>query len=134
MGLAETHLASSRTLDFRAKFLATTDGHGMDVVLDCLAGELVDASLDLLPNGGRFLKVGNTDIRDPGDLLTEYPHLSYRAFDLMDAGPERLQEILLELRGLFEQGRAEAGADHHVECAPRAAGFETYASQARTRG
>ena len=36
----------------------------MDVVLDSLAREFVDASLRLLPRGGRFVEMGKTDIRD----------------------------------------------------------------------
>ena len=52
------------TLDFEAKFLAATGGAGVDVVLNSLAGEFVDASLRLLPRGGRFVEMGKTDIRD----------------------------------------------------------------------
>ncbi|MGC4792410.1 zinc-binding dehydrogenase, partial [Micromonospora sp. DT178] len=44
MGLDDTHLASSRDLDFRQSFLTTTGGEGVDVVLNALAGEFVDAS------------------------------------------------------------------------------------------
>ena len=40
----------------------------MDVVLNALAGEFIDASLALLPNGGRFLEMGKTDIRDKEQL------------------------------------------------------------------
>ncbi len=48
--LDEAHIASSRTLDFRQKLPgASTAGRGVDVVLDSLAGEFVDASLRLLP-------------------------------------------------------------------------------------
>ena len=43
---------------------AVTGGRGVDVVLDSLAGEFVDASLRLLPRGGVFLEMGKTDIRD----------------------------------------------------------------------
>ena len=48
LGFDEAHIASSRSLEFRERFLAATDGRGMDVVLNSLAGEFVDASLDLL--------------------------------------------------------------------------------------
>ena len=65
LGIDEDHIASSRDLDFRTKFLAATGGAGVDVVLDSLAGEFVDASLGLLPRGGRFVEMGKTDIRDP---------------------------------------------------------------------
>ena len=47
------------------KFLAATGGRGVDVVLNSLAGEFVDASLRVLARGGRFIEMGKTDIRDP---------------------------------------------------------------------
>ncbi|MCL6302900.1 type I polyketide synthase, partial [Streptomyces kronopolitis] len=63
LGLDEAHIASSRDLGFERSFLAATGGRGVDVVLDSLAREFVDASLRLLPRGGRFLEMGKTDIR-----------------------------------------------------------------------
>ena len=69
MGLDEAHIASSRTLEFKERFLEETGGQGMDVVLDSLAGEFVDASLGLA--GARvvgFVEMGKTDIRDPGEV------------------------------------------------------------------
>ena len=84
LGLADDHIASSRTLEFEQKFPP------VDVVLDSLSGEFVDASLRLLEPGGRFVEMGKTDVRDPGD----HPDIVYRAFDIADAGPQRLGEIL----------------------------------------
>ena len=66
LGLDEAHIASSRTPEFAEKFLAATGGRGVDIVLNSLAGELDDASLRLLPRGGRFIEMGKTDIRDAG--------------------------------------------------------------------
>ena len=54
---------------------------GVDVVLNSLAGEFVDASLRLLAPGGRFVEMGKTDIRDP-DGRRGAPGRAYRAFDL----------------------------------------------------
>ncbi|MFE6856830.1 zinc-binding dehydrogenase, partial [Streptomyces sp. NPDC057674] len=62
LGLEGAHLASSRTLDFESAFAAATEGRGMDVVLNSLAGEFIDASLRLLPRGGRFVEMGKTDL------------------------------------------------------------------------
>ena len=73
LGLDEAHIASSRTLDFKERFLGETDGRGVDVILDSLAGEFVDASLDLLPEGGRFIEMGKTDIRNPDEVLEGSP-------------------------------------------------------------
>ncbi len=107
LGFDEAHIASSRTLEFKERFLEQTGGRGMDVVLDSLAGEFVDASLDLLAEGGRFIEMGKTDIRDAGVLAESHPGVSYRAFDLIEAGPQRMQEILGELLELFASGVLE---------------------------
>ncbi|MEV7420968.1 SDR family NAD(P)-dependent oxidoreductase, partial [Streptomyces sp. NPDC089919] len=104
LGVADDHLASSRDLDFRDAFLRATAGEGVDVVLSALAGEFTDASLDLLPRGGRFLEMGKADVRDAARLATERPSVGYIPFDLLEAGPDRIQEMLLDLVALFEQG------------------------------
>ncbi|MFM9557556.1 type I polyketide synthase [Streptomyces caniscabiei] len=103
-GLDDRHIADSRTLDFRDAFLAATDGRGMDVVLNCLAGEFTDASLELLAPDGQFVEMGKTDLRDPVRVAADRPGVGYRPFDLADAGPERIQEILRALGDLFEDG------------------------------
>jgi acyl transferase domain-containing protein/NADPH:quinone reductase-like Zn-dependent oxidoreductase/acyl carrier protein/NADP-dependent 3-hydroxy acid dehydrogenase YdfG len=104
MGFDDDHIANSRAVDFEQKFSAATDGAGMDVVLDSLKGEFVDASLRLLPRGGRFIEMGKTDIRDAGEVAARHPGVHYRAFDLVEAGPDRGQEMLGELVKLFETG------------------------------
>ena len=73
MGFDEDHIGDSRTLEFEEKFLSVTEGRGVDVVLNSLAGEFVDASLRLLVRGGRFIEMGKTDIRDAQAIATQYP-------------------------------------------------------------
>ncbi|WP_413106119.1 type I polyketide synthase [Streptomyces sp. Inha503] len=104
LGLDDEHIASSRTLDFEKRFLDVTGGRGVDVVLDALAREFVDAGLRLLPRGGRFLEMGKTDVRVEEEVAAEYGGVSYQAFDLMEAGPDRIQEMWGELISLFEGG------------------------------
>ncbi|ARQ67524.1 hypothetical protein CAG99_00520 [Streptomyces marincola] len=104
LGVPVERIASSRDLDFRDAFLAATDGAGVDVVLDSLAREFVDASLELLPRGGRFTSMGKTDIRDPEQVAADHPGVRYRAYDLGDAGEQRVGEILAEIVRLFETG------------------------------
>jgi acyl transferase domain-containing protein/NADPH:quinone reductase-like Zn-dependent oxidoreductase/NADP-dependent 3-hydroxy acid dehydrogenase YdfG/acyl carrier protein len=106
-GLDDDHLASSRDLEFGGKFLAVTGGEGVDVVLNSLAGEFVDASLELLSKGGRFLEIGKADVRDPERVEAEHPGVAYRAYDLSDAGPERIGSMLTEALGLFEDATLE---------------------------
>uniref|UniRef100_UPI003D74220C zinc-binding dehydrogenase n=1 Tax=Streptomyces sp. bgisy084 TaxID=3413777 RepID=UPI003D74220C len=107
LGLDEAHMASSRDLDFERSFLAETAGRGVDVVLDSLAREFVDASLRLLPRGGRFLEMGKTDVRDAQEVAATHADVRYRAFDLWEAGPERIGEMLAAVLDLFERGVLE---------------------------
>jgi acyl transferase domain-containing protein/NADPH:quinone reductase-like Zn-dependent oxidoreductase/NADP-dependent 3-hydroxy acid dehydrogenase YdfG/acyl carrier protein len=104
MGFDDDHIGDSRSLEFEEKFRAVTGGAGVDVVLNSLAGEFVDASLRLLANGGRFIEMGKTDLRDPQLVATEHQGVQYRAFDLMEAGPHRIAAMLGELMGLFGDG------------------------------
>src|SRR6516225_8084879 len=55
-------------------------------------------------SGGHFIEMGKTDLRDPRVIAADYPGVGYRAFDLMVAGPQRIQEMLAELIALFEAG------------------------------
>ncbi|MFD8383308.1 SDR family NAD(P)-dependent oxidoreductase [Streptomyces sp. NPDC059679] len=105
MGIDQAHRASSRDLDFEEAFRSATGPEGMDVVLDCLAGEFVDASLRLLGHGGRFIEMGKTDIRDPERIADAHPGVHYRSYDLVsDAGLDRISEMLGTLADLFARG------------------------------
>ncbi|MEJ2854913.1 MULTISPECIES: SDR family NAD(P)-dependent oxidoreductase [unclassified Saccharothrix] len=94
LGLDDDHIGSSRTLEFEQRFPR------MDVVLNSLADEFTDASLRLLVPGGRFVEMGKTDIRDAAD----HPDITYTAFDIADAGPARLGEILTATVAAFAEG------------------------------
>ncbi|MCI3934336.1 type I polyketide synthase [Streptomyces sp. AN091965] len=104
LGVEDSRIASSRTLDFEAAVLAASDGQGVDVVLNSLAREFVDASLRLLPRGGRFVEMGKTDLRDPEAVAAAHPGVAYQSFDLAEMSPDRIQEMLTEVLGLFERG------------------------------
>ncbi|WP_203721046.1 type I polyketide synthase, partial [Paractinoplanes brasiliensis] len=95
LGVPAERVASSRNLDFREKFAG-----GVDVVLNALTGEFIDASLELLAPGGYFLEMGKADIRDPEGV-------NYRALDLLRAGPERIGAMLPRLVAMFAEGVLE---------------------------
>jgi NAD(P)-dependent dehydrogenase (short-subunit alcohol dehydrogenase family)/acyl carrier protein len=101
MGLDDAHIASSRTLEFEQSF-----GGGMDVVLDALAHEFVDASLRSTAPGGRFLEMGKTDVRDPEQVAAAHD-VRYQAFDLIDAGPDRIAQLFADVLALFASGALE---------------------------
>ncbi len=122
MGFDEAHIGDSRTLEFEGRFLAASGGAGVDVVLNSLAGEFTDASLRLLAGGGRFIEMGKTDLRDPQLIGQRYAGVRYRAFDLLEAGADRIAEMLAELMALFAAGELAPlpVKAFDVRCAPEA--------------
>jgi polyketide synthase 12 len=106
-GLDEDHIASSRDLNFERKFLDTTGGEGVSVVLSSLADEYTDASLRLLPRGGVFLEMGRTNLRNPGAVAADHPGVTYLPFTLPEAGNDRLGEMLRDVMALLAQGEID---------------------------
>ncbi|MEU8953159.1 SDR family NAD(P)-dependent oxidoreductase [Streptomyces sp. NPDC048518] len=106
MGVDAAHRASSRDLDFEETIRRATGGRGVDVVLNSLTGEFIDASLRLLGDGGRFLEMGKTDVRTPEDVAADAPGVTYTAYDLVgDAGPDLIGRMLDQLVELFTSDR-----------------------------
>ncbi|RKS10384.1 acyl transferase domain-containing protein [Nocardiopsis sp. Huas11] len=110
-GLTEDRLASSRDLEFEERLREANNGRGMDVVLNSLSGEFVDASLRLLRSpgdgegpGGRFVEMGKTDIRAAEDVAATYPGRGYQAFNLPDVAPERIGQMLTRVMELLTSG------------------------------
>ncbi|GAB2626595.1 type I polyketide synthase [Streptomyces capparidis] len=60
--LGVEHVLDSRTLGFAPRVMEITQGRGVDVVLNSLAGEAITRSLELLRPGGRFVELGKRDI------------------------------------------------------------------------
>ena len=81
----------SRSLAFADDILAATDGEGVDVVLNSLAGEAITRGLEILRPYGRFVEIGKRDIYDNNavGLLPFSKNLSYFAVDLDRMARER---------------------------------------------
>jgi NADPH:quinone reductase-like Zn-dependent oxidoreductase/short-subunit dehydrogenase/acyl carrier protein len=60
--LGVPHVMDSRSLAFGDEVLRLTEGEGVDLVLNSLAGEAIDKSLSILRPYGRFIEIGKTDI------------------------------------------------------------------------
>ncbi|SEL82603.1 type I polyketide synthase [Streptacidiphilus jiangxiensis] len=108
LGVAPRRIASSRTLDFETAFRdAGPDGQagtGVDVVLNSLAREFTDASLRLLGDGGRFVELGKTDLRDAAQVAADHPGVRYQAFDLFDVDPDLVKSMFVDLLTGFADG------------------------------
>ena len=61
MGVA--HVMDSRSTLFAAEIAAATGGRGVDLVLNSLSGDAIEASFAALAEGGRFVEIGKRGIK-----------------------------------------------------------------------
>ena len=61
--LGVAHVFDSRSSRSPTRSCRGTGGRGVDVVLNSLSGELIDASFRVLARGGRFVEIGKRGIR-----------------------------------------------------------------------
>ena len=75
---------SSRNANFAAEIMRQTDGRGIDVIINSLTGELLDASWRIVADGGTMVEIGKRDIIDRNTLAMEPfdRNCSYRAVDM----------------------------------------------------
>ncbi|MFG6177349.1 type I polyketide synthase [Halomonas sp. THAF12] len=99
----------SRALTFAEEILEETQGQGVDVVLNSLAGEAIHQNLRVLRPFGRFLELGKRDFYEntPIGLRPFRNNLSYFGIDsdqLMKELPELTGELFGEMMGHFRDG------------------------------
>ena len=104
---------NSRTLEFADEIDRVTNGQGVDVVLNSLPGDAIDASLKVLAAYGRFVEIGKIDIYAdwPIGLSPFQDNLSYTAVDLdrlFRQRPEVAARLMADIAERFEQGIYEA--------------------------
>ncbi|XP_057651186.1 fatty acid synthase-like isoform X1 [Diorhabda carinulata] len=58
----DKHIGYSRDASFEIMIKENTNGRGVDLVLNSLAGDLFQASMRCLASGGRFLEIGKVDL------------------------------------------------------------------------
>ena len=61
-GIPKEKIFNSRTASFAAKLLKKTQGQGVDLVLNSLAGDLLLASWDCVAEGGMMVEIGKRDL------------------------------------------------------------------------
>ncbi|SFJ44721.1 mycocerosic acid synthase/phthiocerol/phenolphthiocerol synthesis type-I polyketide synthase C [Amycolatopsis sacchari] len=127
------HVFDSRGLDFPERVRAATGGRGVDVVLNSLTGEAMQASLGLLAPTGRFVEIGKRDLYDGARIgLDAFRHgVTYTALDLVLTASEQpavfraaLHRVVAEL----EAGRLPLPARTVVPLTEAVEGFGKLAS------
>ena len=106
MGVA--HVFDSRSGAFAEEILARTGGQGVDLVLNSLSGEIIDASFRVLARGGRFVEIGKRGIKDQAwvdglDKDLRYFIIDWGATAALDPG--LVGDMLARLVDEVRQGR-----------------------------
>lgn len=104
------HVFDSRSGDFAEHVMAATDGAGVDVVLNSLAGPAIGAGMRCLAPYGRFVELGKRDIYGDSALAMQpfRRNLSFFAVDLdlmMRERPDALGAMMGDLMHGFAEGR-----------------------------
>jgi acyl transferase domain-containing protein/NADPH:quinone reductase-like Zn-dependent oxidoreductase/acyl carrier protein len=107
--LGVDHVLDSRSLAFADEILAITEGGGIDVVLNSLAGEAIDRNLRILKPFGRFLELGKRDFQENTKIgLRPFRNnISYFGIDadmLMKERPDLTEKLFGEMMALFGEG------------------------------
>ena len=98
------HVFHSRNLSFADGVRTATNGRGVDVVINSLAGEFIPRTLELLAPGGRFVEIGKKDIfqNTALDLNPFRNSVSFSAIDLSAIVARKPEWIGRRLRLLME--------------------------------
>ncbi len=107
--LGADHVFDSRSLAFAEDILSATNGEGVDVVLNSLAGEAIRRNLSILKPFGRFLELGKRDFFEntPVGLRPFKDNVSYFGIDadqLLTGRPKLGQRMFREVMALFREG------------------------------
>lgn len=120
-GIPPERIFNSRDATFAPGVLAATGGRGVDVVLNSLAGPLLQAGFDVLAPFGRFVEIGKRDLE--GNSLLEMAQFSrvasFTSVDMMsllrEHGPH-VHRVLCEVARLA--GQKAIGPVHPVTIFP----------------
>ena len=109
IGIPADRVFDSRSLHFADDIMRVTNGEGVDVVLNSLAGEAIYRNLGLLRPFGRFLELGKRDFYENNRIGLKFfrNNLTYFGIDadqLMVERPELAQELFSDLMKRFEDG------------------------------
>jgi acyl transferase domain-containing protein/NADPH:quinone reductase-like Zn-dependent oxidoreductase/2-polyprenyl-3-methyl-5-hydroxy-6-metoxy-1,4-benzoquinol methylase len=106
-GLPKEHIFSSRDESFVSGVLDATNQQGVDVVINSLAGPLLNATWNIVAQHGRFIEIGKRDIQS-NKALEMRPFrkaVSFSVVDLVQLSDTRghiLQRVLVAVMDLLK--------------------------------
>lgn len=87
------HVLDSRSPSFADELLRITDGKGVDIVLNSLAGEMLDRSFDCVADGGTFLEIGKRGVWSHERVEALGRGIKYHVIDCNDYAAETPQLV-----------------------------------------
>ncbi|MCC5667831.1 SDR family NAD(P)-dependent oxidoreductase [Nostoc sp. CHAB 5784] len=108
--LGVQHIFNSRNLDFAQEILEITDGKGVDIVFNSLAGELIAASLEVIKANGCFIEIGKRGVWNAQQVAQVKPKVAYHLVDLMNLAqqnPQQVQSLLHRLMAEFQSQKLQ---------------------------
>nr|AEH26521.1 polyketide synthase [uncultured Acidobacteria bacterium A11] len=121
--LGVEHVLDSRSLEFAEQIRQITDGRGVDVILNSLAGEAIEKSLSILARYGRFVEIGKRDLYENRNLALGFfrEGITFHSIDLSRVMADR-PDLIRRIRGMlieaFQSGRLHPLA-HRIFAANR---------------
>ncbi len=108
-GLPRSHILNSRTLRFGREIMKLTEGKGVDVIINSLAGDALRESWRCMAMFGRFLELGKKDALENGrlDMAPFLKSVSFIAasWNQYEAHrPEVAGGVLRDIMALFANG------------------------------
>jgi phthiocerol/phenolphthiocerol synthesis type-I polyketide synthase C len=111
-GLGVEYVGDSRSVAFADEILAVTDGRGVDVVLNSLAGEAIRRGVEILAPGGRFVELGKRDVYADAQLglaaLAKSGSFAVVDLDLnLRLQPQRYRQMLQDIMAKVVEGKLD---------------------------
>jgi acyl transferase domain-containing protein/NADPH:quinone reductase-like Zn-dependent oxidoreductase len=108
-GIAEDHIFYSRDVSFAKGIKRATNGRGVDIVLNSLAGDSLRATWECVAHFGRFIEIGKRDILSNSGLdMAIFEHnATFASVDLTVVAEERprtMRRILDDIFRLLSYG------------------------------
>ncbi|ENH98624.1 hypothetical protein COCC4DRAFT_45906 [Bipolaris maydis ATCC 48331] len=108
--LSEEDILFSRDTSFVHDVMRLTNGRGVDVIMNSLAGESLRQSWTCIAPNGRFVELGQRDITVNSrlDMAPFARNVSFTAYNLaymLRHDPQAAHEVLAEVLALYDQGK-----------------------------
>lgn len=96
-GIPRDRIFDSRSSSFHDQIMKATNGHGVDLVLNSLSGELLHMSWKCVAEFGRMVEIGKRDVigRARLDMVEFGDNRSFFGVDLASFPPTKLRRYVV---------------------------------------